>query len=322
MLINYLKIDEKGTAACLSFLKDLGKDLVVSLGVFDGLHLGHRFVLETAIDLANSLKSLPAVITFYPLPNSLFKKQAAFLTPKNEKILQLKKLGLSRIFFLNFSPKFSLLTYKEFLEILRLMKIKGVVVGFNFSFGYKALGTPDDLAKYFKTVVVKPFLYNEKLVSSSRILDLLSLGKIEEANEFLGRFYTIKGKVVFGNKIGNKLGFNTANILLEENYFLPKDGVYIVKVTSKSAFNSFYFGVMNIGKRPTILSNNTRSIEVHLFDFQGNLYGKRLSVELLSYLREEKKFTSLLALKEQIKRDVFKAKLFLKEKQLKFNLHE
>jgi riboflavin kinase / FMN adenylyltransferase len=334
----------------------------IALGNFDGLHLGHRQVVQpivhqTAIvqgrvmpgsGLAEGLaygnertpsevmeRVYPTVVTFYPHPQEFFSGQPKkLLTPPSEKVTLLKALGVEQLVLLPFDRELAALSPRDFVEVVLVQQLKAqrISVGADFRFGYKRAGTAEMLhaiaATYNIDVTVVPlFTDHGKRVSSSLIREALSRGDIHTANQFLGRSYRLVGSVVQGQQLGRKLGFPTANLQLSPDKFLPCFGVYAVRVELKKDEEEFIsdlpstdaisslFGVMNIGCRPTV-EGKQPTIEVHLFDWDGDLYGKTLIVHLEHYLRSEQKFPSLDALKSQIQEDCILAQRLLKPNRI------
>ena len=289
------------------------KPIILTIGVFDGVHLGHQALLREAVRLAQRLQASPEALTFHDHPMHVLKggPRIPFLLPRKETFLLLKEKGAHRVHILRFTRAFSRKNPEQFVQWLcRLGNLRGVVVGENFRFGHGAKG---DIAvlrqlgkKYgFGVEAVKPVKVEGETVSSSRIRQLLAEGKNERANHMLGRAYAIEGKVVHGRHMGHKIGFPTAN-LNAVRQFLPKDGVYACAV--KLGFR-FYRAGMNLGKRPTFRDDNhQRQAEVHLLHYYGKLYGKTMRVQLLRYLRPEKKFPSSRALVRQIRKDLIQVR--------------
>ncbi|MBD2103467.1 bifunctional riboflavin kinase/FAD synthetase [Leptolyngbya sp. FACHB-261] len=301
----------------------------VALGNFDGLHRGHYQVIQPVLQpQATAGESLvPTVLSFAPHPQEFFSGTVRpLLTPLPEKAACLKSWGIEQLMLLPFDVELAALSPQEFLErILReQLRAQRVSVGFNFRFGHRRAGTVEDLRRWSSSlgieVVVVPELACEgERVSSSRVRACLLAGEVDEARRLLGRPYCLTGRVVQGQQLGRTLGFPTANLQVPERKFLPRDGVYCVRATwlSKAlsaedslaadlalgrAGNPSAVAVMNIGTRPTV-NGMTRTVEVHLLNWSGDLYGSLLSVDLERFLRPEQKFDSLEALKQQIALD-------------------
>ncbi len=283
--------------------------LVITIGVFDGVHQGHQALIQRTVQLARRLKAVPAAVTFQDHPMHVLKggPRVPFLLPREETFGILKKQGLKRVIALQFTKAFSKKSPGQFVHWLQAQgRVKGIVVGENFRFGQGAKGDVRLLKTLgeksgFQVIALKPVRWGGGVVSSSRIRDLLMAGKLEAAQSLLGRAYAIEGDVIHGKHVGHKIGFPTAN-LTHIGQFLPKDGVYAcaVKLGKK-----YYKAGMNLGKRPTFKEDDHhRAAEVHILHYFGRLYGKRMKVFLLRYLRPEKKFPSSTALVRQIRKDL------------------
>ena len=286
----------------------------IALGNFDGIHQGHRVVLQPIIASKHSLSQslYPSVVSFLPHPREFFSgEKLQLLTPVNEKAEELSNLGIEQLILLSFDREMASLTPPQFVEqiIVQQLQAKIVSVGSDFRFGYQRQGTGEDLSKIAGEFGVEVYLNSlheyqnssDRMVrvSSSSIRQALSEGKIATANAMLGRAYSLSGKVVLGQQLGRTIGFPTANLDIPTEKFLPRYGVYRVIV---SLDRTTLKGVMNIGCRPTI-DGELPTIEVHLLNWSGNLYGRVLKVDLIEFLRPERKFDSIEALKQQITKD-------------------
>lgn len=285
--------------------------IVIALGFFDGVHIGHHEVIRSAGQLAQKLGTELGVMTFYPHPKEVLSKEKKtfhYITPLPHKLSLFAQIGVDKVFVVKFTSKFAALEKEEFIEkILVPMNAVGVVTGFNFTFGRFAAGTPQDLmtlgADYFETLSVPPIMKEGEPVSSTRVRKALDNGDMEEVQELLHRPFQIKGKVVHGDQRGREIGFPTANILLEEPYHIPKIGVYVADVWIPELKKSAT-GIMNIGYRPTVTTDDAElRVEVHLLGEQVDLYGKEIEVNLLHFMRPEMRFPSFEALKEQLIKD-------------------
>ncbi|HEY9809917.1 MAG TPA: bifunctional riboflavin kinase/FAD synthetase [Halomicronema sp.] len=260
------------------------------------------------------------VVTFYPHPQEFFTGTArTLLTPLDEKIALLHQMGVQQLVLLPFNDDIATLSPREFVEkiLVRELGAKQISVGDNFRFGYKRTGTTDQLRsiawEYGAKVNIVPLeICQEERISSSQIRDYLILGNIKAANRLLGRSYSISGTVIAGQQLARTLGFPTANIQINPEKFLPKTGVYAVRVWLENCESNHQslMGVMNIGMRPTV-AGSTLTTEVHLLDWSGDLYGQKITVTLEEYLRSEEKFPSLDSLKQQIQTDCILAKKIL-----------
>ena len=285
---------------------------VVTIGNFDGVHLGHQTLLAEVKKRAHVLKLESAVITFEPNPKDYFSqnKPQTRISSLREKIELFNEIKIDRVHIIKFNQEFSKVTANEFISVLiKQLKVKEIVVGEDFCFGRGREGSIKQLsASSMKLNIKNKILMDGKRISSTLIRNLLANDKLDEANKYIGRPYSISGKVVHGEKRGRKIGFPTANIHMRHNR-PPLKGVFAVKFQN-------HFGVANLGIRPSIKGEKKLQLEVHLLNFSSDLYGQHVSVIFLKKLRDEKKFKSLDELKEQIKLDVIKAKLFFDKKNL------
>jgi len=310
----------------------------VALGNFDGIHRGHQQVIQTIYpggldpcpvsleDRSPTSRELdPAaiarllrprrgqgyatVVTFNPHPQEFFTGQPrALLTPLEERNWLLEALGVQQLVLLPFNRELACLRPEAFVEkiLIQQLKVERVSVGFDFCFGYRRSGTAADLAAIaaaygIPVTIVSPQTCQGERISSSAIRQALQEGQLQRANQLLGRPYQLVGQVVPGQQLGQKLGFPTANLQLPAEKFLPRRGVYGVRVQG-SLLQSEQIGVMNLGCRPTV-DGLSQTVEVHLLDWSQDLYGQTLVVHLEHFLRPEQKFDSLEALKAQIEQD-------------------
>ena len=282
---------------------------VGAIGFFDGIHMGHQEVINTAVIEAKKKSMESAVITFHPHPSVVLNsntKHVKYITPFKEKQRILQELQVDRLYIIKFNRELSLLSPNDFIDHFIIgLNIKELVAGFDFTYGHKGKGTMNDVSLYAKgvftsTTVQKVEADNEK-ISSTRIRNLLILGRIEEANSLLGRKLSVNGIVVDGDKRGKTIGYPTANLKISSDILLPKPGVYAVKVYYK---NVSYEGMANLGTKPTFESNITEpSIEVNIFDYNNDLYGEELKIEWYSFIREERKFDGVDQLVSQLEND-------------------
>ncbi|MCP3697495.1 MAG: bifunctional riboflavin kinase/FAD synthetase [Aliivibrio sp.] len=294
------------------------KGCVMTIGNFDGVHLGHQQVLQQVKSKAKALGLPSVVMTFEPQPMEFFAKEKApaRLTRLRDKFVQLKKLEIERLLCINFNQKFAEQTADEFVQdlLVRSLGVKFLVVGDDFCFGKHRKGNFAMLQeagkKYgFEVVNTQSFCLEKQRVSSTAIRHALANDNLGDVATMLGRHYSITGRVSHGRKLGRTIGFPTANIPLKR-CVSPVSGVYVVRAKDKSGKQ--LGGVANIGNRPTV--NGVRQqLEVHFFDYQANLYGQQLNVELLCKLRDEQKFESFDALKQQIELDSQAARVWLSE---------
>ncbi len=310
----------------------------VALGNFDGVHRGHQRVIQPVLNFAGaSVHHYATVVTFDPHPQEFFTGQRrALLTPVNEKAQQLLRLGVEQLVLLPFDRELAALSPQQFVEKILVQQLRSqrISVGEDFRFGKARTGTAAELQAIATTygipVTIVPLQTCEgERISSSSIRQALQQGDLQCANQLLGRPYTLLGSVVKGQQLGRTIGFPTANVQVPPEKFLPRQGVYAVRVfiqegTQKTQevkipqwFSpepeqvlSDLLGVMNIGYRPTV-NGTSPTVEVHLLNWCGDLYGKTITVHLEKFLRPEQKFASLEALKAQIQADCAIAKSFL-----------
>ena len=291
-------------------IKKKHKGSIILIGNFDGLHLGHQKLLRLAQRYKKKNKLKIGVVNFDPMPKMFFNKKLKNFRLSNikQKIKLLNKFKVDFIITKKFDKKFSKTKAFNFIKEILYKKLnsKFIFVSNNFRFGNKREGDVDLLIQNenffnYKVVKPKPLIKNKKIVSSSLIRNFLENGYLEKANKLLNRNWTIEGVVKKGRQVGKKIGFPTCNIDIHD-YQLAKPGVYAVKVLRKNS-NKYLKGIANLGYRPTF-NQKKLLLEVHLFNFSGNLYNKLLSVEFLKFIRKEKKFKNANQLKAQIKTDL------------------
>ncbi len=278
--------------------------LALAIGNFDGMHLGHQALLNKLCEHASPKKLTPAVMTFEPHPREFFTplNAPARLSNLREKLEYFQHTGIKKVFVCAFNKPFAAINAQAFLSILReKLNANTILVGEDFKFGAKRAGTGDDFkTKGFDLIPMPSVDFNSERISSTRVRDALFSGNLVLAAQLLGRNYSVSGKVVHGAKRGRELGFPTANIhMRHERPALT--GVYAVKL---DGLNS----VANLGVRPTIAGVPKLLLEVHILDFNGDLYGRHVHVEFLHKIREEMKFDGLDALKAQIAQDIIVAR--------------
>lgn len=286
-------------------IEALGKDYAICVGTFDGVHRGHQ-------ELANRAKALGlklAVLLIFSIDN-VMKKHAkdGLLMSIADRTEVFTSLGASAMIYIDLDERMRSLTPVEFIEkVLKPLNVSAVIVGDDFRFGMEAKGNVNTLkelgSQYFQVEVVNSVLYSKKRkISTMRIKELLKQGRVRQAADLLTRPYKIRGIITRGFGLGSKLGYATANLLLDYHYFVPKRGVYFVKAELRG---KEYYGMCNIGIHPTINRLSKSIIEVHLFDFSESVYDELISVQFLEFLRNEEKYDSLEDLVKQI--DVDKA---------------
>ncbi len=283
------------------------ENATVTSGTFDGVHLGHQKILQILKKEANVIHGESVVITFWPHPRTVVSQDSQdlkLLSTIEEKIDLLEKFGVQHLLLIPFTREFSELSSDEFVQKILIKQIgtKKLVIGYDHRFGKNREGSFEYLQnnslKFGIEIQEIPKQEIENLtISSTKIRESLSNGDIEVANELLGRHYSFNGIVVKGRQLGRTIGFPTANVQVSETYkLIPSNGVYAVKVFLR---NAWYSGMMNIGNRPTV-DGIGRTQEVNIFDFKDDIYGEKIKVELVSYIREEIKFNNIESLKEQI----------------------
>lgn len=297
-------------------LDDIGyyENVVVALGNFDGVHLGHRQLIQKTIEKSQQLNGTTAVLTFDPHPLKILAPEVCppMLLSKGEKIQKLSELGAELLIIIPFSREFARLTPKDFVKdiLVEKLKARGVVIGYNYTFGFKGQGTPETLTALgrdygIETIVVPPVEYQGVEVSSTFIRNLLVRGEVHEAGKYLGYCPFIVSEVVAGDQRGRTIGFPTANLEPGEEVLIPANGVYAVRVYIDG---EVFKGVANIGLRPTFKLDSHRNIEINIFDFCKDIYGRKIKVEFVQRIRGEQKFESVQDLIAQIARDALKAR--------------
>ncbi len=295
-------------------IKNRHKNSIILIGNFDGLHAGHQKLFKQAIKLKKKLNLKLGVITFDPIPKMFFDKKIKNYRISNfdQKVSYFEKFNVDFLINKNFNKTFSKVTCSKFIEniLYKSLNVKYIFVSNNFRFGYKREGNVRLLKSYqkkykYKLVNPKPLIIKNKVISSTLIRKLIQNGELNSANKILKRNWSIEGTVEKGRMMGKKIGFPTCNIDIK-NYILAKTGVYAVKAKVKTS-RKFYKGIANLGYRPTF-NQKKLLLEVNLFNFSGNLYNKKLSVEFLKFIRGEKKFNGVEDLRNQIKRDLLIAK--------------
>jgi len=288
---------------------------VLTIGNFDGVHLGHARVIKALIEKAKALNCTPAVMIFEPQPQELFAPESApaRLTRLRDKYFLLKKLGVQRLICVNFHREFANKSAQEFIEqlLVKQLGIKHLIIGDDFRFGKNRVGDFNLLKQAgeklsFAVSDTASFKLADCRISSTQIRNALVHDKLADAEKMLGRAYSIIGRVFHGDKRGRQLGFPTANVLLKRRVS-PISGVYVVKINT---VNHCFYGVANIGSRPTV-SGIRQQLEVHIFNFNDDIYGETIEVVMLKKLRDEMKFSSLDELTKQISQDSEQAKAFV-----------
>ena len=288
---------------------DEDKRSVVTIGTFDGIHLGHQEILSRLIESSKNKDLNSVVLTFFPHPRIILNKynEVKMIDTLDEKIIHLNEIGIDSLIIHPFDRNFSLLSANQFIKdfLVDKLKIKHIIIGYDHRFGKGREASVTDLKNYandydFTVEEIKAQEIEKITVSSTKIRNSINQGDIKTTEKYLGRSFNLTGKIVKGDGLGKKINYPTANIFIEETYkIIPKDGVYLVETIIK---DELFNGMMNIGHRPTI-GKNVKSIEVHLFNFNEDIYGQVISIKMISKIRDEKKFSSIQALKEQLVKD-------------------
>jgi riboflavin kinase/FMN adenylyltransferase len=286
---------------------------IVTIGTFDGVHIGHQKIIEQLVATAKKENSQSVLLTFFPHPRMVLQKDNSIklINSIEERIAFLEKTGLDCLIIHPFDKAFSRLTALEFVRnvLVNHLNTSKLIVGYDHRFGKNREGNFEQLEEYghvydFEVIEIPSQDINEIAVSSTKIRTALQEGDVKKANRYLGRSFSISGEVVSGERLGNTIGFPTANIKIPESYKLtPKKGAYLVKAQME---NTDYYGMLNIGVRPTV-NGVDETIEVHFFDWDKDLYGKTLEIQFLDFLREEQRFESVRALKAQLSQDKIKS---------------
>ncbi|MEZ4798001.1 MAG: bifunctional riboflavin kinase/FAD synthetase [Flavobacteriaceae bacterium] len=290
---------------------------VVTIGTFDGVHVGHKKIIKRLVKIAKEENLQAVVLTFFPHPRMVVQKDTdiKMLNTIDEKNKLMEAEGIDHLVVKKFTKQFSRLSAQDYVRevLVETLHVKHIIIGYDHHFGRNRTANINDLKAFgeiydFKVTEISAQEINEVAVSSTKIRKALLDGDIKTANTFLGYNFMLTGKVVKGKGLGKQLDYPTANISIEETYkLIPKNGVYVAKavINKKSVF-----GMMNIGTNPTV-DGKEQSIEVNFFNFNQDIYGKTLEIEILERLRDEQKFDSLDELKNQLSKDMIHSKQFL-----------
>lgn len=279
---------------------------VVALGMFDGVHLGHRALITRLLEEAKRLRAVPVVFTFSNHPLEVLGGNVRMISGIRERNMMLRSLGAEEVESVPFTREMAHLSTEQFIDLLNeKWNVRGLVVGYNYTCGDRGTGTPETLREIgsvrgFSVSVVEPVLFEGESVSSTRIREAVERGDVSLAEALLKRRYTLTGTVVQNKRIGRRIGFPTANIEADLRRVIPADGVY---ATFAFVGGVVYRAVTNIGTNPTVHGSRL-TIETHLLDFNADIYGQQLTIAFRKRLRGEAMFDSLDALKEQIRLDV------------------
>lgn len=283
---------------------------VLTQGTFDGVHVGHRELIHQINEIARSKHGESILLTYFPHPRLVLNPEhnpLKLLNTLEEKIEMLREAGIQNLIVLEFNKKLAGLTAEKFIDEVLIEKIgvKTLIVGYDHRFGRNRAGSITDLRKYeeegaFEVREIEAQTIESLSVSSTKIRAALLEGKVDVAASLLGRPYSISGKIVEGKRLGRELGFPTANLLVNAEYkLIPKDGVYYVRVNIDG---QGHHGMLSIGNNPTV-NGQKHSIEVHILDFNEEIYGQVIELQLIWWIRDKKKFLSLQDLKNQIEKD-------------------
>lgn len=296
---------------------EIARPTVVTLGVFDGLHLGHQLVMSTVVERARAVSAVPTVITFDPHPRAVLHAESAppLLQTFDQKIEAFGVLGIEQTIVIRFTPEFAQVPAREFLRdvLYDRLHAKEVYLGCGFAFGHNREGNIGLLREVsgelgFRADEVPEVRLRGRRISSSRIRGLLSEGRVNLARRMLGRPYGVEGRVVHGAERGRTLGFPTANVH-PQNRVIPRAGVYVTATLIDGAWRR---SVTNVGVRPTFENDVEPSVETYVIDWDGDLYGDVVRVRFLHRLRDERKFSSIEELKQQINRDARRAERYFR----------
>jgi len=293
-------------------------DTVVTIGTFDGVHLGHQKIIKRLINSAKQTNLKSVILTFFPHPRMVLQKDSniKLINTIDERTKIIEKLNVDYLLVKKFTNEFSRLSAEDFVKKILIKKLhaKKVIIGYDHRFGRNRNADLEDLKKFgqlynFEVEEIAVQDIDDVAVSSTKIRKALNEGNIEKANKYLGYSFMLTGIVVKGKGLGKQLGFPTANIDIKEDYkLIPKQGSYVVSTLIK---NKVVYGMMNIGINPTV-SGDKESIEVYFFDFDKDIYNKKIQVNMLHRLRDEVKFESIDALKQQLLKDKETSLAFIK----------
>ncbi len=284
------------------------KDMLLTIGVFDGVHLGHKYLLAQLIERARQQDLLSGVVTFRQHPREVLSPQIKlpYLTNLAEKVRLLKNEGVEAVITLSFTEELAQLSASQFIGLLKkYLRMHGLIIGPDFVLGRNREGSADTLRTLgqdmnFSVTVIPPIMVNGEVVSSTAIRDALVNGDMKRVTSLIGRSFSLQGRVTTGTGRGSELGFPTANLDIDHKQALPAEGVY---ATRAHIDDRVYQSMTNIGRRPTF-GGNERTVETYIFDYHGNLYGHELKIDVVVRLRSERRFDTVEELKKQIAEDV------------------
>ncbi len=296
------------------------KPAVVTIGTFDGVHVGHQKIIHKLVNLAKEKNLTATVLTFFPHPRMVLQKDAniKLINTIDEKSKILEGLAVDQLVIKTFTKDFSRLTALEFVRdiLVNGLNTKKIIVGYDHHFGRNRTANIEDLKEFgetydFEVVEISAKEINEVAVSSTKIREALLKGDIKRANKYLGYKFMLNGQIIKGKGLGKQMQFPTANLRISEDYkLIPKVGSYVV---SSRINGNMYYGMMNIGYNPTVSSSGDKSIEIHFFDLDSDLYDRIVEIELLDRLRDEQKFNSQEELQLQLQKDKENALVLLQD---------
>ena len=295
------------------------KKRAMALGFFDGVHVGHAALMNMTKQRAEEIGATPSVLTFDVHPDTLvFNREVPLINSAvgRENIIR-RKFGIDNVVFIHFNQKVMHMDWREFIdELVKELNIAWLVVGHDFCFGYKGLGTAQRLKEYCEENgigcdIIEPVCKDGVVVSSTIIRELIASGDIEKANEYLGHPHMLSDVIRSGYHLGTKMGTPTINMKIPEGVLVPRYGVYAAKVILEDGTE--HISVTNVGIRPTVSDSNSVSVESYILDFSGNLYDRQARVEFYSFLRDERKFANTVELSEQIMADAENARKYFSE---------
>ena len=291
------------------------KDMLLTIGVFDGVHLGHQYLISQLTEHTRRQNLLSGVVTFRQHPREVLSPQTKlpYLTSLAEKVSLLKNEGVDAVITLSFTRELAQLSVRQFVSLLKkYLRMRGLIIGPDFALGRNREGNADTLRKLgqdmsFRVTVIPPVRVNDEMVSSTAIRDALADGDMKKVASLIGRSFSLQGRVTTGVGRGSELGFPTTNLDIDPKQALPAEGVY---VTWAHIDDKAYQSMTNIGRRPTF-GGNGRTVETYILNYQGNLYGCELKIDIVERLRGEKRFDTVEELKKQIAEDVKQGKAIL-----------
>lgn len=313
MVGDYMKIYHIG----MNHADEIKESVCACIGYFDGLHLGHQELIEQVKKVAKESNTIPSLITFEPDPWKIIKQldEIPHITPMKKRMEIGEQLGIQNWIILDFTKEMAALSVEDFhSQVLGKIPLHTLVCGYDFHYAGKGSGSVETLKQQqvFQVKVVEAVESNHEKISSTRIEKLLMLGQMEEVSAIMGREYEINGTVKKGNQVGRTVGFPTANLLMEDNFLIPKRGVYIGEVKWK---DTWYPAIMNVGHNPSFNFQVDTSMEAHILNFHETIYQEKVVFRFLSFLREECHFPGKEAFVQQLQRDKQKAIQYFQERK-------